>query len=573
MPGPMERQPGDSSVNPQDVARTASLERENEALREQLIDLQTLLQVKDTEIAFKYHLLQAKDRENASARSRVQWLEVAIQSASAALAVATASLGPERSANERFKAAVEGADCAAPKTPQRAVPKTPGSAAPSAPPSAAPSPSAAAGTPGNRRKGRGGSASGRSALTTPSEAPSGPRAATGATATGASSTTSSPNRRQPQPLDDLGVDEVGIVQRTAPPQEPPPAPPPATDKGTPRKKPLPCASPSTSKRRPFEDLSPANSPLVNTPVATPSKRLAIVDPSSGKEIEVLPKTESSRVKPTLVSMDTFSEPRPGRPLAESPTSLPPQGATLGTVLAAYAPAVAPLVPVGVLGAPAGAPGLGRHPPSFPSAFMGLGMTGPPPVNLLFPLPWPPQGLAPDGRGPPAGLPPAFAAPPASALFGASGWPPPPPGMLPTPPPLFPPAHTSQVQMARGVLAMGGRDVVPPPLAALGMNGLGPIGPPGQLPLQGALGTGMPPCPLGAPCGPMPPMPGGGGQPPSPPLHAAAFAGHSPFGGPLAFAPSLLGYGGCGLPLPLTGTSAPAPTAPPSRALIEKPPGV
>jgi len=50
-------------------------------LHEQIRDLQSLLQLKDSEIALKYRLLQAKERENAHARARAQWLEVSLKQA------------------------------------------------------------------------------------------------------------------------------------------------------------------------------------------------------------------------------------------------------------------------------------------------------------------------------------------------------------------------------------------------------------------------------------------------------------------------------------------------------------
>lgn len=58
--------------------RGLGLERENQALRDQVADLQQLLQIKDTEIALKYRLLQSKERENALARARLQWAEAYI---------------------------------------------------------------------------------------------------------------------------------------------------------------------------------------------------------------------------------------------------------------------------------------------------------------------------------------------------------------------------------------------------------------------------------------------------------------------------------------------------------------
>ncbi|CAK0814692.1 unnamed protein product, partial [Prorocentrum cordatum] len=67
-----------------ECVRMIALERENQALRDQVRDLQHLLQVKDQESALKYSLLQAKERENAQARARLQLIEAAARHAAEA---------------------------------------------------------------------------------------------------------------------------------------------------------------------------------------------------------------------------------------------------------------------------------------------------------------------------------------------------------------------------------------------------------------------------------------------------------------------------------------------------------
>merc|ERR1740139_330214 len=89
--------------------RGATLEQENQALRDQVADLQQLLQLKDTEIALKYRLLQTKERESVLARARLQWIEACLPQLLAADAEKAASTF-SRHVLLRWKGAVKATD-------------------------------------------------------------------------------------------------------------------------------------------------------------------------------------------------------------------------------------------------------------------------------------------------------------------------------------------------------------------------------------------------------------------------------------------------------------------------------
>lgn len=76
-------------------ARLLALEGESQALRDQIRDMQQLLQVKDSEISLKFQLIHAKDRENAQARARLQWLEFSARQAEAGAAKAACTFDRE----------------------------------------------------------------------------------------------------------------------------------------------------------------------------------------------------------------------------------------------------------------------------------------------------------------------------------------------------------------------------------------------------------------------------------------------------------------------------------------------
>lgn len=238
-----------------------------------------------------------------------------------------------------------------------------------------------------------------------------------------------------------------------------------------------------------------------TPTATPSKRLAIVDPNTGKSIEVTPVADASRTKPTLISLEAISEGRSQLPLspagpAAPPLTLPPVVAGAPPLMQTAAPLryAAPLPSYAGMPPPTGSPNLGPNavpgaaPPYYPPAVQGYPIGAPS-------WPPPPPGAAPSGVPPPC-PPPSHPAPMvggssssahaavaggraaveavsmpspvaerlADALFGAGG----------------------PVQMARGALA-GGRASEPQEATAVGSGkfvGNGPPPPPaGPAPLQ------------------------------------------------------------------------------------------
>mmetsp|Transcript_67642 Transcript_67642/g.171236 ORF Transcript_67642/g.171236 Transcript_67642/m.171236 type:complete len:569 (+) Transcript_67642:80-1786(+) len=456
-----------------DLAAAAA--EEGQALRDQIRDLQHLLQVKDAEIGLKYTLLQAKERENGVARRRLQWLETQIPQMLAAEAAQRASGVLNKELLLTFNSAIkllglsevpcdrERLSCVSkadlglhdldfelPETPSAtvgtrtplagSVPPTPSGA--SAAGSQMP-PSPAASASGKGRKNRGSENGGAGKLVWKPCAKAAPTANGGpgnvddASSAVASpsppSETSSPGRQRAAPppaLDMLNEAELSSSKGAPATASQPP-------ESTPNKR-LPITDPDTGK------LIEENK---ERPVQTPSKRLAIVDPASGKEIEVTPNTEVSKIKPTMVSVESISEGRkkerpplsPAGPLAP-PLTLPP-------VVAGAPPQMRPpLVP------PYACPSL---PPGAPTAGM--------PSGALPPMPAVP-GLQ--------GLPPGFPPPP------GPGWPPPPPGGTPSglpgsmpPPPHHPPVVRGDAS-ARGVPESAARPVAGISAASAGAGAAG-----------------------------------------------------------------------------------------------------
>jgi len=474
-----------------EYTRMLCLERENQALRDQIRDLQSLVQVKDSEITLKYHLLQAKERENTQARSRLQWLEASIKQAADAEALRILSSSFDRNQLLRFNSALKTLGlvdrpfdlvhltCAErededPETPSKDSPfrdkqqaKTPSTAGKKArealreaavegaggTPLSSPSPGAATPT---GAKGRGRGRTGGEPLVwrerkkaskeppehdaaTPLQA-----AAQDAPSPASTASKSSPGGRRPPPALELLCEEpeapsveVGTSAGTVAQEH--------VDEGeagagavtfataavpaalivpvecgggpgdqripegevvpwhevhpdraeavgsqyivsTPSKR-LPILDPSSGKR--IEELQP---------VVTPSKRLAIVDPTSGKQIEVTPSTEGSRMKPTLISLEAISENRTRQPPPLSPVGPSAPPLTLPPVVAGAPPLATQPLRSTLPG------GYGGYLPPGPSAGVSVG------------------GM-PGGLVPQAPLP-SYA--PAAGLSGpgSSGWPPP-----------------------------------------------------------------------------------------------------------------------------------------------------
>eukprot|EP00929_Paragymnodinium_shiwhaense_P101024 TRINITY_DN63779_c0_g1_i1.p1 TRINITY_DN63779_c0_g1~~TRINITY_DN63779_c0_g1_i1.p1 ORF type:complete len:634 (+),score=123.29 TRINITY_DN63779_c0_g1_i1:125-2026(+) len=474
------------------------LERENRLLQAQVFDLRHLLQVKDVELELKHRLLRAREIENAQTLARLRWLEQALGAAAAA-AAATAPAG-----SEAKLLATGGA------------PPQPATAPPTAPPKGPPNPA-------------GGSVAAE-ALKTHSAPPAG--ASPVIIPPGLSATTSdsdafkTPQKRSPKA-------DPGPSPEPSPSAQPASGGSAASDSKTgavdaaavaagSRKVPpelelneaqrsgqnadgLPNRSPAGSDGKGNGDPK-GSPPATPSKATTPSKRMAIVDPTSGKEIEVTPHVGQSTMKPTLVSLDTICE-RPARQaegaaggeaprkatgeglaLATVPAGTPPplHGTTPGSLqpLLTSSPPLNPVAAPGLLGAYGAGPGPG-FPPTLPPGAVPPHALGHPPAL--------PPGMVPPPLGAP-GFPPGAAmtapglgfslpvglAPPGSVPPGHPGgrWPPPPPGMLPPgvaqhllghPPPGHPPAADplavggpggpagagGAVQMARGPLAGGG----------------------------------------------------------------------------------------------------------------------
>mmetsp|Transcript_48126 Transcript_48126/g.136728 ORF Transcript_48126/g.136728 Transcript_48126/m.136728 type:complete len:557 (-) Transcript_48126:58-1728(-) len=166
------------------------------------------------------------------------------------------------------------------------------------------------------------------------------------------------------------------------------------------------------------------------PTPTPSKRMAIVDPGTGKEIEVRPSTEVSKQKPTLISIEAIEG--SGRP---SGAPLPP---TKAPPLSPAGPSAPPLTLPPVV---AGAPPQLRAPCGVPPYPSGL-PSGPPPRPGPMPAPGalPSMPLFPPLPGLPPGYPmtpghlagwPAMLSPTGCLPYGMLGLTPPPPHHAPS----------------------------------------------------------------------------------------------------------------------------------------------
>eukprot|EP00930_Biecheleria_cincta_P030050 TRINITY_DN20854_c0_g1_i1.p1 TRINITY_DN20854_c0_g1~~TRINITY_DN20854_c0_g1_i1.p1 ORF type:complete len:341 (-),score=64.10 TRINITY_DN20854_c0_g1_i1:124-1146(-) len=307
-----------------EYAVMAGLERENQALRDLILDMHRLLQNKDAEIALKFRLLQARERENAQARLRLAGLEAAV-------------------ANHPFGPAPMAPNVAAAET-HNATERTFGR---------------------NLLLRLNSAAQASEALQRPAElAHLGCMDITSKafTPTQAPAYKASPARKSPAPLT-FGAEEA-------------------------------LASPIV-ERGASHPVSPAATPV-------PNKRLAIVDPSSGKQIEIEPSAGNSRVKPTLVDIQALSN--SGRPSTLSSEQEQASQATHAAApLLQLPPVMAGAPPLPGMGLPAGAPPpaapgfLQPPPPLAPGALPNL-----PPPGLMHGLPGPPGYLP--SPGPLPGLP-------------------------------------------------------------------------------------------------------------------------------------------------------------------------
>jgi len=653
-------------------ARMSALERENQALRDQIRDLQVLLQVKDTEISLKYHLLQSKDQENMQARSRIGWLEAVASErqrlrAEAGLAAATphaadlsvfgsldaslaaavagqqhqqlslrpscppsaappgaaadaAAVGSSRASAGsgafgreflmRFRSLDDGKPCewrlgcaekaslagmfgaedddaAAPPTPSARKgkqPKTPtgGRGAPSSPrasPMASGAAQAAHAQAQTPKSGRAGHGEVRSAVKEEAAPSPSPLLAS------PESQTSSPQRAKKPPqlvLDEAIPQDEGSAatpSRSGPPAEPPPAKP-------------PCEGGSGGSTSPSQ--GPSESPK-QTPM-TPSKRLAIVDPITGKQIEVKPSPEGSRCKPTLISLEAIAEGRspmtpagsqrpgpPGSMIGMHPPVGTPTALTLtptaGLVPLTLPPAISPLGAQPGFGAP-GLPPRGAlvSPPLCPpGSLAALGGVPPPLPGCLFPgsqapgtphASWP--GLPLPGGAPPC-PPPLHPAPTPVSLEGMVA--PPSSGSLPMSldalvgATLLAPAPEGQQQ--RSLVDLVGPMSTPGGLSAdLSLSSGSVPGPPPAL-LGQQLTSGPPPHGMGSlPLGPLPtagPMPSGLGPPPSlGPLSTTPSGGGGPPGCHTLGLLGLVPPGPPGRP-PHPGSAAPRGLLPPGSS--------
>jgi len=327
-----------------DYARMVGLERENQALRDQIQDFQRLLQNKDAEITLKYHLLQARERENAQARLRLAGLEAHLAQAAGAAAAAASSApapsAPDEAADDQEK----------PEGDQRTLE--------------------------------------RSLLLRFNSVP------------GAS--------ERPSELRHLGCVGVGETRLTE-------------AKADSSAAAEPEASVASAHSEVPEARGEAEKPAQAPP--TPNKRLAIVDPSSGKQIEVSPTSSATKMKPTLSSLEAISATSDSSRhrsaegsqapsgVAAPPLTLPPvvAGAPPGSQASRLLSSSPPALHAGALSSPSmaslgvpglpppglvqGMPGLPGYPP-FAPPLPGLGLP-PPPVPLTLPggpCPFPPPPL-------------------------------------------------------------------------------------------------------------------------------------------------------------------------------------
>eukprot|EP00747_Dinoflagellata_sp_TGD_P022617 gnl/TRDRNA2_/TRDRNA2_129229_c0_seq4.p1 gnl/TRDRNA2_/TRDRNA2_129229_c0~~gnl/TRDRNA2_/TRDRNA2_129229_c0_seq4.p1 ORF type:complete len:462 (+),score=85.77 gnl/TRDRNA2_/TRDRNA2_129229_c0_seq4:132-1517(+) len=343
-------------------ARLAALERENQALRDQVRDLQHLIQVKDGEIALQCHLLHSKEAENA---------QISIEREQRRLSdKAVATQQPA------------GAACSSDAISREKLLRCYSSLQHSG------------------------------SLTQPTEL---------------GSLTS-------QERDDADV--LRPTPRSSGSEDHGP-PTPSSQKApkTPSKAPTAGGMASPTPDVPHaEDLAP---------VHTPNKRMAIVNPNTGKHIEVSPTEERSRQKPTLISLEAIAEGRSAMP--QGPTS--PNGGDSSTPLTlppvvAGAPPLSSITPMRTPppAYPGGTAPAAPYPGGMPAAGASATPGMPPPLSLgplLGSL-----GLSPMYS-------PSHPMPPVGTLGGA-GWPAAPGAPLPHCPP--PPAHPAPVPGAIGLTA-------------------------------------------------------------------------------------------------------------------------
>lgn len=449
-----------------EYSRLVALEAENQALRQQVVHLSHLLQVKDAEILMKSQVIQSREHDTIRALQRLQILEASMRQAEEVAhrtAVEQASRIPlpaplvdeflvpqfdhnrensggpydrdkllrlgavmgKQSQDEseeqsrlmckRIEEAssdpVVGADDS--KTPQDL-----GATTPSKRKTSKPSTGRQQETAEGSYKALSESLVGNGVLDIQ---------ASEVLACSGTPTQSSPGKRSPPALDLCGMLEE-------PASEVPRGTPAACVDGgldmesTPNKR-LPIVDPETMKQIP-------DAPV---PVSTPSKRLQITDPKTGKAIEVTPNTETSRIKPTLISLDSIVEGR-APPAASLPAASPlsPTGPTappltLPPVVAGAPPlSTVPMRPPPPMPAQfAGLPSHASAPPASPPLSLGsphLGLQGlhglgQPPTSPGMPT-WPPPGV-------PLGLP-GLPPPSLAMLGGAMPHCPPPSHPAPTP---------------------------------------------------------------------------------------------------------------------------------------------
>lgn len=323
-----------------EYAVMVGLERENQALRDLVLNMQRVLQSKDSEIAIKYHMLQAREKENTQARIRLAGLE------------AHAAHHPESAAPTSPNFAAAESQQVSESIIDRNLLLRMNSAAQTSETQKKPSELANLGCRGLN-----------SEAMTPSRA---------------IISRAHLDAKSPAPL---VIDE---------------------EEGS--------ATTAQSTKMQADAASATETP--SSP-SIPSKRLAIVDPSSGKQIEV-ECASNSRVKPTLIDIQELSDSsRPrfsggGQTSQESPAATPLL--QLPPVLAGAPPLPGNGPPLGT--APAHMPGFGHPglpppllppgvPPSLPPPGLvhGLrGLSGYPPHPGLVP------GLSPLGS--PLGVPPS-----------------------------------------------------------------------------------------------------------------------------------------------------------------------
>lgn len=328
----------------------AGLERENQALRDLILDMHRLLQNKDAEVALKYRLLQARERENSQARLRLAGLEAAV----AKYPVSASPIAPSVAATETRNVTE--------RTFGRNMLLRLNSACQASEALERPAELAHLGCMDLTSK-----------AFTPTQAPA---------------YKASPSRKSPAPLV-LGAEEASA---------------------SPAAEPFGQAQADGDASNP---VSPASTPV-------PNKRFAIVDPNSGKQIEIERSTGNSRVKPTLVDVQALSDSSRPRTLS-SELEQASQAANAAPPLLQLPPVMAGAPPLHLpgLGLPAGAPPPPApgflHPPPPLAANL-------PPPGLMHGLPGPPGYLPPPGTLPGLLHPPPGPVPNLSPLVSPLGSP-------------------------------------------------------------------------------------------------------------------------------------------------------